>query len=143
MRRFVYHILPLRLRRLRYYGLLAPEKCNVKLALCRRLLSAGHGADLLPFDDEPPPTETEELNSALSAPICPRCEMPGMRHLGKLNAQELQRAEIRVQLLEERLVKVYRTDTLDPAYRITLDTDWHVAQALGSVEFVGLPLPEW
>ena len=80
--RYVQHILPRSLRRLRYGGLFSPRNRDKRLALCRQLLQ-----------DHPAVVTRQQVDGSLSpgevdgkaddepkrpGPVCPRCLMPGM-----------------------------------------------------------------
>lgn len=71
LRRFLLHVLPRGLVRIRYYGLLANTQRNTLLPRCRQLLSAA-----LPAHGEPPlGTRREEPPASADDPprVCPAC----------------------------------------------------------------------
>ncbi len=91
IRRFLLHVLPRGLQRVRHYGFLANGVRKTKLALCRQLLGAGSGCHL----KETPPTEKVETETApmLQSDVCPACLV------GKLRVSEnwfAQRRDLRI-----------------------------------------------
>ena len=72
IRRFLLHVLPAGLQRIRYYGFLGSRRRQDKLALCRRLLS-------MPSSIPPPAVEQdyrdcyEDLTGS-SLRQCPQCQ---------------------------------------------------------------------
>jgi hypothetical protein len=67
--RFLQHVLPPRLVRIRYYGLLAHCCRKKNLARCRELLAEAPVADPSPAEPPPAPPAAEPD----SAPRCPAC----------------------------------------------------------------------
>jgi hypothetical protein len=61
LRRFLIHVLPKGLVKIRSYGFLANRCRRKQLALCRRLLGAA------------PPAATEPRDNADCLPVCPTC----------------------------------------------------------------------
>lgn len=79
MRRFLMHVLPKGLVRIRHYGLLAAGNVNTKLARCMELLGA-HGVSTIQSDPELDLTNPELESDCLTQPsdeptglICPTC----------------------------------------------------------------------
>lgn len=79
MRRFLMHVLPKGLVRIRHYGLLAAGNVNTKLARCMELLGV-HGASTMESDPELDLTNPEPESDCLTQPsdeptglICPTC----------------------------------------------------------------------
>ena len=81
LRRFLEHVLPRGLPRIRYFGLLANRRRGVFLPLCRTLLAAA------------PPTD---VGNAAEPAVwhCPRCQGP-MQILEFLTAKQIYREEAR------------------------------------------------
>ena len=73
LRRFLLHVLPTGLMRIRQFGFLAPRHRRRKLQLCRALL-----ATRFPMPGDPPTTSV-----AADPPLCPSCQ------LGRLTVIEL------------------------------------------------------
>jgi hypothetical protein len=81
LRRFVLHVLPRGLVRIRYYGLLANTQRNTVLPHCRKLL----GAAPVLAKVESPPGATDAAEAAASADATPRpCPACGRGHLQPL-----------------------------------------------------------
>jgi hypothetical protein len=83
IRRFLLHTLPPGFQRIRYFGVLANRHRELRLALCRQLLTHP-GADLLP-----PPEACRQLARTLGATLllrCPRCGTGVMIWVGFLPA---------------------------------------------------------
>jgi hypothetical protein len=82
VRRFVMHILPRGLIRVRYFGILTNQKRNASLDQVRRLLGVGDDAGK---DDSQSDTEDnfdgEEPNDDPPAPRCRKCGAPEMEFL--------------------------------------------------------------
>ena len=83
LRRFLLHVLPSGLMRIRHYGLLANPKREVRLAECRQLLSHDHenGDD----PDAPPSLPGSQLRRAEDFPRCPRCHTGRLIPVGSLS----------------------------------------------------------
>jgi hypothetical protein len=84
-RRFLQHVLPRGLVRVRHYGLLANRGRQQKLAACRRLLAA-QGARCAPPAVQPAPAEGPQRCAACGqgemravAVLCPSPQRPGGR----------------------------------------------------------------
>lgn len=65
IRRFLLHVLPPGLHRIRHYGILANGHRRDKLALCRKLLGTGQRLN--------PPEQTKDSGSAQARSNCPCC----------------------------------------------------------------------
>lgn len=83
IRRFLSHVLPRGLVKIRHFGLLAPSNVKTKLALARRLLLARTPAQPqpLPANTEEKPSDWRDLLCALTgvdARRCPNCAMPSI-----------------------------------------------------------------
>lgn len=93
VRRFLIHVLPPRMRRLRDYGLFAPHKRAENMELCRRLLACSNAAMKQPPEENEPENETavdaEPQDDPPERP-CPRCGA-AMTWLGKLTADAIRR----------------------------------------------------
>jgi len=78
IRRFLLHVLPKGLVRIRHYGLLAGVNVSTKLERCRRLL----GAAAQPREMHPAKTWVERLLewTGQDPRCCPRCQGPLQRH---------------------------------------------------------------
>jgi hypothetical protein len=131
VRRFLIHVLPPRLRRLRDYGLFAPHKWAENMELCRRLLACSNASLKQPPEVNEPeietPTDAEGRQEPSERP-CPRCGA-AMIWLGKLTADAIRRLLARrtpllpplawgdrvAQLPEARVVIMKRSTTIRPA----------------------------
>ena len=112
VRRYLLHILPHGLPRVRYCGLFSVRHREQTLSHCRALLGVA---------DETPPshedqTSSEEFDPAaaqrddtLHAPSCPRCLMPNMQSLGRLTAEQTYRLLDRLTLLGQSVATVLVT----------------------------------
>ena len=93
VRRFLIHVLPPRLRRLRECGLFAPHKRAENMELCRRLLACSNAALKQPQEVDEPESDTaanEEVQQDPPERPCPRCGVT-MIWLGKLTADAIRR----------------------------------------------------
>ena len=84
LRRFLLHILPSGLMRIRHYGLLANATRRERLARCRQLIG-----DVREQPDEPaPPTSHQQLDTTLDDDSyrCPRCRTGRLILIGLLSA---------------------------------------------------------
>lgn len=96
IRRFLLHVLPAGVHRIRYYGFLAARHRRVKLARCRQLL--GSTGPIAPPAHASPPTDYRDRVEALtgtSLRVCPVC------HHGAM-------------ILIQRLVPLARTGGMPP-----------------------------
>jgi len=81
VRRFLLHVLPKELMRVRHYGFLANRCRRRRLAQIRRALAVvDDEAKSAPLNDEPPVTYT-----------CPHCHKPTMQVIGAITAQRTMR----------------------------------------------------
>jgi hypothetical protein len=80
IRRFLLHVLPRGLQRIRHYGFFANGVCKVKLPRCRQLL----GQTVLPPQEPSPHVDSTAPASRPPSPsdVCPAC------HLGRMQVQE-------------------------------------------------------
>ena len=79
IRRFLLHVLPFGMVRIRQFGLLANRVRHDKLALCRTLLAVG---------ESPPPLGSDRADSDLpDTPACPVCKMGRLLVIELLCAQ--------------------------------------------------------
>jgi hypothetical protein len=79
LRRFLLHVLPTRLVRIRYFGLLASRRRTDDLATCRTVLAVA----------PPPPVTASSVGSTLTRSWpCPRCGAP-LRIVERLTARQL------------------------------------------------------
>ena len=76
IRRFLLHVLPSGLVRIRHYGLLAAANVNSKLAKCFELLEAKR-----PNDNAETPSAPSQRDQEFRAepPLCPKCRVPMQR----------------------------------------------------------------
>ena len=90
MRRFLLHVLPDGLHRIRHYGFLARGKRGLNLAHARDLLQAGQG----PCDGAAPTVDGEPKAHALHDPftVCPDCGGP-MSRIGRVFAAHVFRCD--------------------------------------------------
>jgi len=79
IRRFLLHVLPDGLMRIRHYGYLANRHRREKLEICRRLLGCA-AATVVAADEEPPPSGPCEQGDGKEATTpCPACKTGRMR----------------------------------------------------------------
>nr|WP_241021190.1 IS91 family transposase [Burkholderia sp. Ac-20344] len=82
IRRFLLHVLPRGLQRIRHYGLLSNRLREARLATCRRIL----GAESPPRDTCSPPSGYRDQYEALtgcSLHVCPACSQGCMFDIGR------------------------------------------------------------
>src|SRR5262249_12943612 len=72
VRRFLLHVLPSGLVRIRHYGILSNRHRHEDLALCRELLTGGKAVQIV--SESPAKVETTECPEPTTATrVCPRC----------------------------------------------------------------------
>jgi len=109
VRRFLLHILPSRMHRLRYAGIYSPGHRKTKLETCRRLLEGSTDNRLLVTEEEPDVDDLflgEDEPDERRGPPCPRCGMPEMRSLGRLTYDEFLHCLGRLHTLWSSIVTV-------------------------------------
>ncbi|REK24837.1 MAG: hypothetical protein DWQ42_12935 [Planctomycetota bacterium] len=75
IRRFLLHVLPSGLVRIRYYGWMANRQRGEKLALCRRLLGvAGGNAENMPAEQATGEPSSAAVDQQLTDARCPTCQ---------------------------------------------------------------------
>jgi len=99
--RFLFHILPRHVARIRYGGLFAGCHRKRKLAICAELLPrTAESLTALPDGSREDDSIVEDFdvledspsdNEPRSAPRCPRCLMPGMTFIGRFDRSETMR----------------------------------------------------
>jgi hypothetical protein len=86
LRRFLMHVLPHRLVRIRYYGFLAARHRTAMLALCRQLLAARERPVPKGQSETPAPHE-QESETARESVLCPRCRAGRMIPIGEIEPE--------------------------------------------------------
>ena len=92
--RYLLHILPPRVQRVRYRGLYTSRHREKTLSHCRKLLGVADESLATESDqtaEDPFDPDEAEGDDAERSPTCPRCLMPGMRSLGRHSQQETYR----------------------------------------------------
>ena len=72
-RRFLLHVLPRGLPRVRYYGLLANTQRGTLLPRCRKLLGVVSAAEVASASADAPPASADDAAAIPLAPRCPSC----------------------------------------------------------------------
>jgi len=86
VKRYVMHILPPYLQRVRYGGIFGNRYRKATLAHCRTLLGLPQQPEAL-AEEPADPWEPEQADES-TGPVCPRCAMPNMESLGRYTPTE-------------------------------------------------------